>query len=207
MNLNCYNQIMPESYEYENRKGIKNISWDDFYGLCKGLALAVEEYKPEIIVGIARGGLYPATLMSHMLLTELFVIRLTRRVNDKIVYHDPVWIQRPTEYLIGKRVLVVDEICDTGQTLRIVKGELEQIGASEVRTMTLYAHEKSADTPDYIGIVTDELILNPWDREVLVNGEFVVHPEYIEALKHQNNDQTTDYKLGIEAIKPEKVRN
>lgn len=47
-------------YSYEKRKGILSISWDKFFGLCKGLALAVSPYDPEIILGVARGGLYAA---------------------------------------------------------------------------------------------------------------------------------------------------
>ncbi len=37
----------------------------------------------------------------------------------------------------------------------------------------------------YIGLVTDALLLNPWDREIYHNGEFQFHPEYVEALAQQ----------------------
>src|SRR5215475_9097672 len=59
-------------YSYDNRQGVLPISWDDFFSLCKGLALAVAPYQPEIILGVARGGLYPATLLSHLLQAELY---------------------------------------------------------------------------------------------------------------------------------------
>lgn len=201
-----YTSPMSDSYEYKDRKGVRPISWNDFYGLCKGLALAVADYKPDVIVGVARGGLYPATQLSHMLQAELFAIRLSRRLNDKIVHQDPVWIQRPTEYLKGKRVLVVDEICDTGQTLEMVKKELAKVGVTEMRTATLYAHQQSTDKVDYIGLISDELLLNPWDREIVADSEFVLHPEYVEALKYQTDTQAETYRLGVEAIKPDYVR-
>jgi hypothetical protein len=54
-------------YSYEKRKGILPISWQDYFRLYKGLALAISAYEPEIILGIARGRLYAATLLSHRL--------------------------------------------------------------------------------------------------------------------------------------------
>ncbi|MCP4419862.1 MAG: hypothetical protein GY805_24890 [Chloroflexi bacterium] len=49
-----------------------------------------------------------------------------------------------------------------------------------------YAHTWGVSFPDYIGIVTDALLLNPWDREVLQDGRFQFHPEYVQALSQQN---------------------
>lgn len=43
-------------YNYGSRDGIKNITWNDFFGLCKGLALAVSADPPEMILGIICGG-------------------------------------------------------------------------------------------------------------------------------------------------------
>src|SRR5262249_3970325 len=118
-------QPTSDSYDYKSREGVRPISWNDFYGLCKGLARAAAPYAPDLIVGVARGGLYPATQLAHLLQTELFTIRLSRRVNDQVVREAPAWIQRPTDYVSGKRVLLVDEISDTGTTLKLVKQELE----------------------------------------------------------------------------------
>ena len=73
-------------YSYKTRKGVLPISWEDYFGLCKGLALAISTYDPEIILGVARGGLYAATLLSHMLQAELYTIRITRRLKDQVVY-------------------------------------------------------------------------------------------------------------------------
>src|SRR6266566_6447043 len=82
-------------YSYENRKGILPISWEDYFGLCKGLALAIAAYDPEIILGIARGGLYAATLLSHMLQAEFYAVRITCRFKDHVVYDIPMWLVKP----------------------------------------------------------------------------------------------------------------
>jgi hypoxanthine phosphoribosyltransferase len=190
---------------YQERKGVWPISWQDFHGICKGLALAVAKYDPEAILGVARGGLYPATLLSHLLQKELYPIRLTRRVNDMPVRDHPIWITKPPSAIEGLRVLVVDEISGAGETLSIVKAEALRLGAKEVRSAVMYAHEAGKDVPDYIGLITDALLLNPWDREVLRDGKFVFHPEYVGALGYQGLSPDDALLPGIEAIKLAKM--
>lgn len=174
-----------KSYSYKNRKGIMPITWNNFHNICKRLAPSIAEYQPDVILGIARGGLYPATLLSHILQTELYPIRLTRRVNDQIKYASPKWLIEPPKTVKGKKVLIVDEISDTGETINMVKSKLKGMGYKEARSAVLYAHTHSKNVPDYIGIVTDKLILNPWDREIYKNKKFVFHPEYQSAIKKQ----------------------
>jgi hypoxanthine phosphoribosyltransferase len=173
------------SYRYQNRKDVHPISWDDFHGICKGLAKAVSGYQPEIILAIGRGGFYPGTLIAHMLQVEIYPIRLSRRVNDIVRYESPLWLVEPPAIVKGNRVLIVDEICDSGETLLVVKDKVEAMGAKAVRSAVLYSHTWKSAVPDYIGLITDALILNPWDREILKNGNFLFHPEYAGALSQQ----------------------
>lgn len=172
-------------YDYSTRKGIRPISWEDFHGICKALALSVSQFKPEIILPIGRGGYYPGTLLAHLLQIEIYPVRLSRRVNDMVKYKDPQWIIPPPAEVAQHRVLVVDEICDSGQTIAMVKEKTLELGASLVRSAVLYAHTRSTNAADYIGIITDELLLNPWDREILRDGSFIFNPEHVEALAHQ----------------------
>jgi uncharacterized protein len=176
---------VPNSYSFEHRDGVRPISWEDFHGICKGLAVAVESFQPEIIIAIGRGGFYPGTLLSHMLQVELYPVRVSRRVNDIIQYENPQWRVRPPELVADKRVLLVDEISSTGETIQVVKAEVEHLGAKEVRSAVMYVHTWGTETPDYIGLVSDELLLNPWDRELLKKGQFIFHPEYADALDKQ----------------------
>ncbi len=82
-------------------------------------------------------------------------------------------------------MLIVDEICNSGETIQIVKDKAESLGAKDVRSAVLYAHTGGVSVPDYIGLISDALILNPWDREILVDGTFQFHPEYEAALAEQ----------------------
>jgi uncharacterized protein len=172
-------------YDYSTRKGVQPVSWEDFHGICKALALAVFRFQPEIILPVGRGGYYPGTLLAHMLQVEIYPVRVSRRVNDVVKHTSPQWKIEPPPEIAGCRVLVVDEICGSGETIRMVKEKAAAMGAARVRSAVLYAHSWGVAIPDYIGLITDALILNPWDREILQDGEFHFPPEYAAALAQQ----------------------
>jgi hypoxanthine phosphoribosyltransferase len=75
-----------------------------------------------------------------MLQAKLYPVRVSRRLNDIIQYETPQWRVRPPELVIGKRVLLVDEISSTGETIQMVKTEVERLDAAEVRNTVMYAH-------------------------------------------------------------------
>ena len=194
-------------YDYKHRLDVKPVSWVDFHGICKGLVVAVATYNPDFIVAIGRGGFYPGTLLAHILRVELHPIHLSRRVKDIVAHDHPRWIIRPSDVVKGARVLIVDEICDSGETLTIVKEIIQEMGARMVRSAVLYAHTWGAAVPDYVGLVTDALILNPWDREIWAEGGFQFHPEYIEALSEQGLEPTSSLLINAPAIPPAKVHS
>jgi uncharacterized protein len=155
------------------------------HAICRGLALAAEDYAPEIIVPVGRGGYYPGTLIAHLLRAEVFPVHLSRREDDRVVHRTPRWLAAPSDAVSGKRVLIVDEIASSGETLRMVAERCAEQGAVASRTAVLYAHTWGTDHADYIGLISDELILNPWDREYVHNGQLRRHPEYVDALSLQ----------------------
>ena len=174
-----------EPYDYATRRGVRPISWEDFHGLCKALAMAVANYQPDIILPVGRGGYYPGALLAHLLQVEVYPIRLSRRVRDEVKYKTPRWIVEPPAMVSGRNVLIVDQISSSGETISIVKEKALEMGAAAVRSAVLYAHTWGTEVPDYIGLITDTLVLNPWDREILRSGTFQFHPEYAEALAAQ----------------------
>lgn len=177
---------------YEMRKDVQPISWALYHSLCRGLALAVETFNPQLILGVARGGVYAGGLVAHLLRKDFYAIYLSRREGDQKVSDLPVWRVRPPDLVRGLRVLVVDEIASSGDTLRMIKEELARLGAVETRCAVLYAHSWGVQTPDYIGLISDALIINPWDREVVQAGQIVFNPEY-------------EYALGLQGISPGSV--
>ena len=79
--------------------------------------------------------------------------------------------------LAGRRVLLVDEICDSGDTMRLALAAVRDVSPAEVRTATSLIRE-GGYVPDYYAVKTAGTVIFPWDREVLDSGQLVENPEY-----------------------------
>jgi hypothetical protein len=173
------------SYDYAHRTGVEAISWERFAGLAAKMAEALAGRQVEVIVGIARAGLFPATAVACSLRCELYPVRVTRRVNDEVVFDRPVWKVDVAPDVAGKRVAVVDEMADTGETLALVAARVRERGAAQVVTVSLAAHTWAQPQPDVVALLSDALVLFPWDRRVFAGGQWLPHPEVVQALAAQ----------------------
>ena len=81
---------------------------------------------------------------------------------------------------------VVDEMADTGETLRLVAERVRELGAREVTTAALVSHSWADPAPDLSALVSDALVMFPWDQRVLVDGKWQLHPELVQALAEQS---------------------
>jgi hypoxanthine phosphoribosyltransferase len=182
---------MVTSYDYARRAGVEEITWERFAQLTRTLTEKLAGSGIEVVVGIARGGLFPATAVACGLRCEFFPVRLTRRVKDQPTFARPIWQVDVSAQVADKVVAVVDEIADTGETLVLAAERIKQNGAARVVTASLVSHSWTKPTPDVIGLVSDALVIFPWDKHVYVNGVWQLHPELEHALKLQNRDSTT----------------
>ncbi|MBN1697309.1 MAG: phosphoribosyltransferase [Spirochaetales bacterium] len=175
-----------KSYDYGSRTGIREISWDDFGVLAMMLAETLSKEKVEVVVGIARAGLFPSTAVACMLRREMYPVRVTRRFDDEIVRREPEWkVNLPRDAVAGKVVAVIDEMADSGRTLVVVRDEVMKAGASRTVTASLFCHSWAEPKPDIVVVETDALVLLPWDYRVYRDGVWIVHPEYEAALRQQ----------------------
>ncbi len=175
-----------KSYDYARRVGVREITWNDFASLAAHLAELLEPFQPQVILGIARAGLFPATAVACSLRRELFPIRLTRRMNDEVLYDRPVWRVPVPQDVAGKVVVVIDEIADTGQTLAMAADSATAAGAVQVVTACLVSHSWADPAPHVSALVSDEFVIFPWDQHILDNGKWITHPEIIAGLKAQS---------------------
>jgi hypoxanthine phosphoribosyltransferase len=175
-----------KSYDYGKRRGVEEISWQRFADLSAKLAEMLHSEELEIILGIARAGLFPATAVACALRREFYPVRVTRRFGDQVKYERPVWRVDVPSAVAGKRVALIDEIADSGETLALVAGWVSERGASRVITASLVSHSWADPMPQVTALVSDALIIFPWDRQVYLNGEWQIHPELAAALKLQN---------------------
>jgi hypothetical protein len=178
-----------QSYDYAHRQGVEEISWPRFAELSAILVERLAAQRVQVIVGIARAGLFPATLVACGLRCEFYPVRITRRVNDQVTYKQPAWKVDLSPEVRGQAVAVVDEIADTGETLALVAHRARTLGATRVITASLVSHSWANPAPDVVALVSDALVLFPWDRRVYVNGRWQDHPELAEALAMQSKGE------------------
>lgn len=174
-----------QSYDYAKREGVLEIDWQQFGDLGKKLVEALAPEGVDLIVGIARAGLFPATAIACMLRRELYPVRLTRRLHDEVVYEEPVWRVRMPAAVAGQVVAVVDELADTGATLALAAQEAAAHGAARVVTASIISHSWARPKPQVVGLISDALIIFPWDREIYAGGKWQAHPELAAALAQQ----------------------
>jgi len=115
----------------------------------------------------------------------LYPVRVTRRINDEVVHKSPVWKVPVSPEVRGKVVAVVDEIADTGETLALVADSVRANSSARVVTACLVNHTWANPAPDVSALVTDAFVIFPWDRRVLMAGEWQPHPEIVAALRAQ----------------------
>ena len=175
-----------KSYDYAHRKGIEEISWERFGALSRALAEWLSGKQIDLVIGIARAGLFPATAVAAALRRELYPVRVTRRVNDIVQYKSPIWRVDVPATVAGQRVAVIDEIADTGETMAIVAARALERGARQVWTLSLVAHSWADPQPDFTALNSDALIVFPWDRQVLTSEGWKLHPEIESAMRAQD---------------------
>jgi len=175
-----------KSYDYVHRKGTEEISWERFGNLYQAIVEWLGDKQIEIVIGIARAGLFPATAVACALRRELYPVRVTRRVNDIVQYESPIWRVDVSSMVTGQRVVVIDEIADSGETLALVASRALERGARQVWTASLVAHSWADPQPDFTPLVSDALVIFPWDKQVYSSGGWHLHPEIEAAIKAQN---------------------
>ncbi len=169
-------------------RAVEAVSWEQFNQLVRQLAEQTASFEPQLILGVTRGGLFPATMLSFALRHEMYPIRLAHHHTATDEAARATWLVRPPEKVKGRRVLIVHEIAESGRTLALAAAETRAMGAAQVRTAALYAHTWANPRPDYVAWTSDAMILSPWDREVWSGGQWVTHPELSAAL-HRRDDE------------------
>ena len=158
-------------------KGVLEVDWPFFGELCRALALRVAgDYEPEIVLGIAKAGVIPGVVVASILQTEFSSMTVTRQEAGA----EPVLVSGPPPTIRGRRVLLVDETCNTGSTMKLALNEVRALRPAEVRTAVSFKTGEYA--PDYHAFETDNFIILPWDREIIQGGEIVMRPDYAARL-------------------------
>ena len=173
--------MAPRRTSVEHSKGVFNVEWPLFGELSRALALKVSRaYDPEIVVGVATAGVIPGAVIAAILDREFHSIVVSRRYGADEPRDTPAVVGAAPAAVYNRRVLIVDETCDSGITLRLAINAITAAGAAAVRTAVGF--KTGAYEPDFHSIATESTIVLPWDREILIDGELVTNPLYAGVL-------------------------
>lgn len=141
------------------------LDWDDVMSCVERLCdLIASDYDFDVMVGIMRGGVMVANLMSDVLsFEEVYAIGIRSysgiyERSEPQIYYSP-----GVEGLRGKRILLVDDVADEGRTLELaVRNVLLSARAAELRTAVLHVKPWTKYPPNYHVSKTAAWILYPW---------------------------------------------
>jgi len=145
------------------------LDWQTFGSASRALAQIVVDdgYRPDLVFSVARGGLLVAGALSYALdvksVHNMNVVYYTG-VDERLAKPEVLRPVPEGRDLSGARVLIADDVADTGATLRLVLGFCAE-HAAEVRCAVLYEKPGSTVHCEYVWRRTDRWINFPWSTE------------------------------------------
>lgn len=145
------------------------VSWNRFYTLARLLALKIREagFRPDAVVAIARGGYVPGRILCDFLgVTNLVSIRIEHYLGMRMEKEARI-VHPISADLSSLRVLIVDDLTDSGDTFRVAIAHLrESAKPAEIRTAALHFKTVSSFAPDFYArkVVKWRWISYPWAR-------------------------------------------
>ena len=183
----------------------KLVSWEDIEIWCRNIGKqAIKSgFTPEAIIGLSRGGLVPARLLSdRMWIKDLYAVKtehwgFTASKDGKAVLK-----KQGDPDIKGKRVLIVDDITDTGESMRLAYDYVKSLSPSEIRTSTMLHITRSSFKPDFFSEEINEekwaWFIFPWnvyeDLDNLIGRSIVVPSSSSEIIKILEEDYNLSFK-------------
>lgn len=141
------------------------MNWQQVYALLIKLSNRIREsgFTPDLIVGVSRGGLVPLRVISDLLEnSNVAIIRVEFYSGIGEKKGEPKITQLISVPVIDKKVLILDDVSDSGESLRLVSKELS-LEANIAKSSTLYYKPWSCFKPDYYVRETTSWIVFPWE--------------------------------------------
>ena len=150
----------------------ENLSWQRFGEASRELAtvIAADGFEPDLILSIARGGLFLAGSLGYALAVKnLYVMNVEFYDGVGTTLDMPVMLP-PVPSAVdfsAKKVLIADDVADTGRTIELVHAFVQD-QVEDVRTAVIYEKPQSLIKCDYVWRRTDRWINFPWSSEAPV---------------------------------------
>ena len=156
-------------------------NWRNIYLMLLNLAEKIRRgtFKPDVIIAVSRGGWLPARVLSDLIETPTGNVGVDFYLGVAETRKVPVLTQNVNVPVAGKKVLVVDDVADSGKSLKLVKKLLFKQGAMDVQVATIYYKPLSIIKPDYFARETKRWVVFPWETK-----------ETIRRIFEKNRDET-----------------
>ena len=139
------------------------ISWEATINYCEELGRKID-FRPDLIVGLSRGGLVLTRILSDIMAIERVGIIGIKFYDGMRRMERPEVFQELTMDVRGRKILLVDDVAETGRSLEAARAHLLEKGAAEVKIATLHYKPTSSFRPDYFVMTTTSWIAYPWER-------------------------------------------
>lgn len=179
----------------------EELTWELFGTAERELSAQIVRsgWRPDIIIAIARGGLIPAGAIGYAIgIKAMGAMNVEFYTGVDQTLEEPVILPplMDASALPGKKVLVVDDVADSGKTLRTVMEMLTSQGLDvggqvvrvDARSAVIYRKPRSVFEPDYCWRVTDKWINFPWSVLPVITSE---------SLAPQADQEVTDLLDGV----------
>jgi len=144
------------------------LSWEEVEHLCDLLARKIERsnFKPDIVVAVSRGGFPVARILCDALgLRRLASLQIEYYLAPGQTRKAPRLLYPLNADVRGKRVLIVDDVADKGESLKLARKHVKQKGAEEVKIATLHYKPWSTTVPDFHVKKVRSWIVYPWEKK------------------------------------------
>ncbi len=160
-------QGLPSTDFSRGRHIVKELSWGEFDRHVQTLAReAGRSFRPEAVVGVVQGGIFVGGALASALQVEFFPVRVARRSRDA-GRAAQVRDEMPAE-LAGKRVLIVDDVASTGDSIEFAFKMARAIGVKSMKSAALISRPGHFE-PDFVAISSSDFFVFPWDYRDVVN--------------------------------------
>jgi uncharacterized protein len=177
-------------------------SWERMVMACKKVSNSIKEdgFSPDIVIALSRGGFVPARMIcDFLIIKDLVSIKvdhwgITAAKDGKASIRYPIDVS-----LDGKNVLIVDDITDTGDSMKVAMDFVRNLKPKKVRTATAMHIKTSKFVPNYFGEEIDwKWVIFPWNYvEDMCNIVPKVFDGRSKSIEEIRSDLSSKFKIQV----------